>query len=31
VTRPHDPHPLREAIEVGSVSCLPSIGSATSG
>jgi hypothetical protein len=24
VTRPHDPHPLREAVEVGSVSCLPS-------
>jgi hypothetical protein len=25
VTRPHDPHRLREAVEVGSVSCLPSI------
>jgi hypothetical protein len=25
VTRPHHPHRRREAIEVGSVSCLPSI------
>jgi len=24
MTCPHDPHPLREAIEVCSVSCLPS-------
>jgi hypothetical protein len=24
VTRPHHPHPLREAVEVGSLSCLPS-------
>jgi predicted metal-dependent phosphoesterase TrpH len=29
VTRPHNPHRRREAIEVGSVSCLPSIGFST--
>jgi hypothetical protein len=29
VTRPHDPHRLREAVEVGSVSCLPSTASTT--
>jgi predicted metal-dependent phosphoesterase TrpH len=31
MTRPHDPHRRREAIEVGSVSCLPSIASTISG
>jgi hypothetical protein len=29
MTRPHDPHLLREAVEVGSVSCLPLIASGT--
>jgi hypothetical protein len=29
VTRPHDPHRRREAIEVGSVSCLLSIAFST--
>jgi hypothetical protein len=29
VTRAHDPHPPRKAVEVGSVSCLPSTGSTT--
>jgi len=29
VTRPHDPHRRREAVEVGSVSCLPSIAFST--
>jgi hypothetical protein len=29
VTRPHDPHRLRETLEVGSVSCVPSTKSRT--
>jgi hypothetical protein len=29
MTRPHDPHGCREAVEVGSVSCLPLTASLT--